>query len=120
MDQIFPLNNNTPQNQQLIQGPIPVANVVEALQQRQDEEDESIRVSPVIERRRRRQQRQQWRPSPDEGMEVPRGSVLQAPPQQTVRRAPSNLVAQFTVREAPDSVFASNSQAGPSSSKSKR
>jgi hypothetical protein len=118
MDQTFPLNNNTPQNQQLIQ-PIPVANLVEALQQRQDEEDESIKVSPIIMRRRRQQRQRPIISGPDEGIENTRSSVLQAPPPQTVRRAPSNLVAQFTVREAPDSVFASNSQSGPSSSKSK-
>tara|TARA_R110000868_G_scaffold217719_1_gene467831 strand:- start:429 stop:752 length:324 start_codon:yes stop_codon:yes gene_type:complete len=71
MSGVFPLQNqsnmtvgttNQPNQMFVPAGPVPVSNLVEAIQQRQDEEDESIQVSPIITRRRTT--RPQPRPQP--------------------------------------------------------
>ena len=64
--EIFPLQNP---DQIVFVAPVPVANLVEAIQQRQDEEDEAIKVSPVIRRRRTRANRPRSLPLIDEALE---------------------------------------------------
>lgn len=90
MSGIFPLQNQrnmtvgtTNQPNQMfvpagpVPGPVPVEGLLQAMQQRQNEQDEAIEVSPIIRRQRT----------------MRAGSVLQRPPQQifTVRATGTTL-----------------------------